>query len=278
MVARIFVRRIIWRGVYQLLRQPEPILTAHRFAPLHRELMTLLRGLRLEQWSARTVAGEWTVKDVAAHLLDTAIRRLAIQRDGQLPPGPFDPNAMNRIWVEASRRLSPGVLMEMMETYGTQQVTYFESLDPFADAPWGVQWAGEERSPMWFDLARELTERWHHQEQIRNAVGQPSLEEHLGAVIDTFVRALPHTYREVQSTEGTIVVLKIDDDAWSLVRDREWTLFAGEAETPATRVTMEGDVAWRVFTKGLKRESVRATVEGDERLAEPVLSMVAVIG
>lgn len=261
-----------------MLRQPEPILTAHRFAPLHRELVTLLRGLTPQEWSARTVAGEWTVKDVAAHLLDTAIRRLAIQRDGHLPPGPFDPHAMNRVWVEASRRLSPGVLTEMIETYGMQEVTYFESLDPFADAPWGVQWAGEELSPMWFDMARELTERWHHQEQIRNAVGRPSLIEHRGAVIDTFVRALPHTYRDAQAPEGTSVVLKIDEATWSLVRDREWTLFTGEAAKPATRVTMEGDVAWRVFTKGLKRENVRATVEGDERLAEPVLSMVAVIG
>lgn len=240
--------------------------------------MSLLRSLTPLEWTAPTVAGQWTVKDLAAHLLDTAIRRLAIQRDGHLPPGPFDPNAMNRVWVEAAQRLSPRVLIELIENWGAQQVAYFESLDPFGDAPWGVQWAGDERSPMWFDLARELTERWHHQEQIRNAVGRPSLAEHLGAVIDTFVRALPHTYREVDAAEGTSVVLKIGDAVWSLVREKRWTLFTGEAESSTTRIAMAGDVAWRVFTKGLKRENVRAEIEGDERLAEPVLSMVAVIG
>jgi uncharacterized protein (TIGR03083 family) len=261
-----------------LLRPPEPILTAHRFAPLHSELVMLLRSLTPDEWNAPTVAGSWTVSDVAAHLLDTAIRRLAIQRDGHLPPGPFDPNAMNRIWVEASRRLSPTVLTEMIETYGLQQVTYFESLDPFAGAPWGVQWAGEERSPMWFDMARELTERWHHQEQIRNAIGRPSLIEHRAAVIDTFVRGLPYNYREVAAPESTSVVVKIDDDVWSLVRQGNWKLFSGEVEKPTSRVTMDGDVAWRVFTKGLKRENVRASVEGEPSWAEPVLSMVAVIG
>ena len=35
----------------------------------------------------------------------------------------------------------------------------------------GVAWAGEERSPAWFDVARELTERWHHQAHIRLATG-----------------------------------------------------------------------------------------------------------
>ena len=261
-----------------MLRPPEPILTVHRFAPLHDKLVKLLRELTPAEWSAPTVAGDWTVKDVAAHLLDTAIRRLAIQRDGHIRPGPFDPNAMNRVWVEASRRLSPNVLVEMIDRYGLQQILYFESLDPFADAEWGVQWAGEERSPMWFDMARELTERWHHQEQIRNAVGRPSLTEHLGVVIETFVRALPHTYRRVSAPESTSVVLKIDDAVWSLVRETGWMLYEGEAESPTTRITMEGDVAWRVFTKGLKRENVTALVDGERELAEPVLSMVAVIG
>lgn len=261
-----------------MMQRPEPILTADRFAPLHAELVRLLKGLTAEEWLNPTVAGAWTVKDIAAHLLDTAIRRLAIQRDGHIPPGPFEPNAMNRVWVEAYRRLSPRVLIEMIETYGAQQATFFESLDPFAEAPWGVQWAGEERSPMWFDMARELTERWHHQQQIRDALGRPPLDEHLDAVIDTFMRALPHTYRAIDAPPSTSIVLRIGDAAWTLVRELEWTLYVGESQSPTTRVTMSGDIAWRVFTKGLKREDVRATIEGEPAYAEPVLSMVAVIG
>ena len=53
----------------------QPILTAHLFGPLNDELIALLLGLSPEEWNAPTVAGAWTVKVVAAHLLDTTLRR-----------------------------------------------------------------------------------------------------------------------------------------------------------------------------------------------------------
>ena len=34
--------------------------------------------------------------------------------------------------------------------------------------------AGEAVSANWFDVAREFTERWHHQQQIRLAIGGPA--------------------------------------------------------------------------------------------------------
>jgi len=40
--------------------------------------------------------------------------------------------------------------------------------DPYATAPYGVSWAGEEKSANWFDTAREFTERCS-QQQIRLA-------------------------------------------------------------------------------------------------------------
>src|SRR5438445_149211 len=64
---------------------PEPILVAPLFAPLNDELIVLLRGLSDAEWTARAV-GTWTVKDVAAHLLDTSLRRLSVQRDRFAPP------------------------------------------------------------------------------------------------------------------------------------------------------------------------------------------------
>src|SRR5688572_28281518 len=190
-VARIFVRRIMARRSLSM-RVPAPVSTQHLFMPLHEELLVLLRGLSAEEWSAPTVAGAWTAKDVAAHLLDTALRRLSIQRDGYLRPGPFEPNAANREWVTAAARLSPRVLIEMMERYGRENAEFLASLDPEAKAQWGVSWAGEEESLVWFDVARELTERWHHQQQIRDATGRAPLHEpYLAPVLATFVRALP---------------------------------------------------------------------------------------
>jgi len=59
-----------------------------------------------------------------------------------------------------------------------------------------VSWAGEEESANWFDTAREFTERWHHQQQIRLAVNKPGIvtREFYFPVLDCFMRALPYAY------------------------------------------------------------------------------------
>jgi uncharacterized protein (TIGR03083 family) len=251
------------------MRAPQPILTAHLFAPLNAELVALLTSLSADEWNAPTVAGAWTVKDVVAHLTDTVLRRLSLHRDGHFRPGPFDPNAANHEWIVAAQRLSPAVMIDLLDRYGTQQAAFFETLDPFAPAKWGVSWAGEEESENWFDVARELTERWHHQQQVRDATGRPPLyDTYLAPVIATFVRALPFTYRGVDAT----IVLRIDDQSWSLV---EGSLFEGEAPEYATRVTMTGDRAWRMFTR--QKIDAGAVIEGDAVLAAPLLSMTSVI-
>jgi hypothetical protein len=51
-----------------------------------------------------------------------------------------------------------------MQLVCNQTVDLYESLDPFAQAAIGVSCSGEMTSLVWFDNARELTERWHHQE------------------------------------------------------------------------------------------------------------------
>jgi uncharacterized protein (TIGR03083 family) len=213
-------------GCRKLTRSMQPILVADLFAPLNDELVSLLRGLAPEEWNGPTAAGTWTVKDVAAHLLDTALRRLALQRDAHVPGGAFDPNATNREWIDAARRLSPRILIELLDRYGAEAASYLGSLDPFAIATWPVTWAGDRESPVWFDVARELTERWHHQQQIRDATARPPLYHALyfAPVIDTFVRVLPHAYRAADAPDGMTVVLRVTGEgegAWSLVRAAE---------------------------------------------------------
>jgi uncharacterized protein (TIGR03083 family) len=242
-----------------------PILAAPLLAPLNDELVALLRGVRDEEWNAPTAAGAWTVKDVAAHLLDTSLRRLSA-----IAIPDFEPNRANREWIAAMQRVSPRILVELIDRYGREQAELLASLDPFAKAQWGVAWAGEEESLNWFDVARELTERWHHQMQIRDALGrEPLFEPYLAPVIDAFVRGVPHAYRDVS---GGAVGIRIGDAAWTL-RDRQ--VFAG-LETAATIVTIDPDSAWRLFTKA--KAKTPPVVEGDPRLAEPLLRMICVIG
>ena len=42
----------------------------------------LLRSLSPEEFEAQTIAPGWKVKDIAAHLLDTQLRKLSVVRDG----------------------------------------------------------------------------------------------------------------------------------------------------------------------------------------------------
>lgn len=264
----------------------QPILVADLFAPLNEELVRLLRGLNAEEWNARAV-GTWTVKDVAAHLLDTTLKRLSAHRDAYSPPFSGASglaniiNEMNAQWVSAARRISPRILVEQLERYGAEMAQHMMSLDPFANAQWAVSWAGEDSSPNWFDSARELTEKWHHQQQIRDATKRAPLYERrfFKPVIDTFMRGLPHAYRNAAAAEGTTIALDVRDvTSCSLMRvDGRWSL---DGDAPAgTAIHMTGDTAWRLFTKGLARDEARrrSEVTGDASLAEPLFSMVAIV-
>src|SRR3984893_17417037 len=84
-------------------------------------------------------------------------------------------NRLNAEGVTVYSRLSPAVLIDMMKVACEQSARFHESLDPFASAIFNVSWAGEETSLNWFDTARELTERWHHQQQIRLATNRPGI-------------------------------------------------------------------------------------------------------
>src|SRR6202022_2093032 len=112
----------------------------------------------------------WRVRDVAAHLLDTVLRKLSLTRDGWVVEqsairSPEDLvvliNGLNREGVTVFRRLSPAILISLMSLACRESAEFHESLDPFAPAMFAVSWAGEERSLNWFDTARELTEGGH---------------------------------------------------------------------------------------------------------------------
>jgi uncharacterized protein (TIGR03083 family) len=277
------------------LRPLAPVLLVDRFGPLHAELIAMLRGLDAADWHRPTACALWSVRDITAHLLDDDLRRLSFHRDGQAPPagGPIDGyaslvamiNRMNAEWVAVARRMSPRVLIELLEVTGPMVVELFGSIDPHAPAHWAVAWAGEETSAHWFDVGRDYTERWLHQQQIRDAVGAPPLagREWLLPVLDLFVRAVPVAYRAVVREDGTAVGLAIEGPAggdWTLRREAgSWHLLAGRHPAPHATVTMSDDTAWRLFSKGLAREAARARVriDGDQALGEGVLGTLAVM-
>ena len=149
---------------------------------------------------------------------------------------------LNAEWIAASRRVSPRLTIELLDTVGRQLADYFESADLDEPARLGVAWAGEAQSRAWFDIGREYTERWHHQQQIAEAVRAPLLtgRRWLHPVIDISMRALPHAYRGVPAPPTTGITFEITGDAggqWTLVREPEaWRLFAGALPHAAAHV------------------------------------------
>ena len=277
----------------------QPIFTAHLFPKVDGMLLELLRSLSPEEWERQTVSPRWKVKDVAAHLLDTALRGVSFGRDGYASQAPkIDSpaalgayiNRLNEEGVKVYRRLSPEVLISLMAVGCEQLADYHAARDPYAQSPYGVSWAGEEKSANWFDTAREYTERWHHQQQIRLAVessgvrGQSILTRELYyPVLDCFMRALPFTYRNVSAAAGTAIRITVSGECgggWNLMRgDTAWVLTGGEGDQFAAETTIPQEIAWRIFTKGIDRASAQSQAKfaGDRPLALHVLSMISIV-
>jgi uncharacterized protein (TIGR03083 family) len=268
-----------------------PVLDVRPLFPGERaDLLDLLTGLTPDEWSAPTSCPGWTVKDIALHLLDDELGWLSRGRDGDasgLLDDSIDYRAFvqlldekNQRWVEAARGLSAPVIVDLLRWSGEQFDRYVERVD--LDEPSSVIWSGPEPTPRWFDLARDFTERWVHQQQIRDAVDRPALDDdHTAAVLRTFLWALPHHYRDVPAPEGSTVVIWITGPgggAWALVRIDEtaWDLHEGEPDRRDAEVALTSDAAWRVLTGGtVDVEAIE--LRGALHLAHPFTTARAII-
>jgi uncharacterized protein (TIGR03083 family) len=275
----------------------DPTYTTPLFRPLHAELLSVLRSIRAEDWERPTLAPRWRVRDVAAHLFDTAVRRIAAQRDRHRSTTDRHDsrsvlqliNELNASGVEFAQRLSPALLIDLLALSGDALSTLVEGLDPERTAPISVLWAGEQRSANWMDIGREYTERWHHQMQIRDAVGAPLLLEPRWTtpMLEISVRALPYAYAEVEATAGTCVTVEITSDLpgaseihYTIARARDrWTLHRGSAPGAAATVRLDVDTAWRLFFNALSRNdaAARVTRRGEDHLTGPILAARAVM-
>jgi uncharacterized protein (TIGR03083 family) len=273
--------------------QNVPIPTIHLFQVLERKLIELLRSLSEEEWQLPTITKQWNVKDVAAHLLDTSIRAIAANDGHSNPPTiPIHSyndlvaylNNLNADWVKAMKRVSPQVLTDWIASATGPFIDTLKNKDPFAPAAFSVAWAGEDRSLNWFHIAREYTERWHHQQQIRDAVNKPGIltKELYYPVMDTFMMALPHTYRHTNAKENTLLQVTISGDAggdWFLIKKDQWHLQKENMLPVTTQVIIDQNMAWKLFTKSWRKRDVidNVKINGDTSLAEPALGMIAVM-
>jgi uncharacterized protein (TIGR03083 family) len=264
------------------VRDVRPLLTEERA-----DLIALLASLGDADWVMPTEAGRWTVKDVALHLLDDDLGWLSRERDGDRS-GLLDDSgdyrqfvaalgAKNQRWVDGASGLSRRVVQDLLEWSGSQIDQYYASLD--LRVPSRVSWAGPGSVPEWFDLARNLTERWVHQQQIRDAVRMPGRHDRfLPDVLHTFVWAFPYQYRP-EAAPGTTVQVDLGPlgGCWILTREPgRWVLDEGPARRPAATLRMAPSVAWRQLT-GSRVSAGQYVVKGDDSLVRPLLAVRGII-
>jgi hypothetical protein len=194
-------------------------------------------------------------------------------------------NNLNADWVRAMKRVSPYTLIELLEATQKSVLDYYYSLDLWAPSRFAVSWAGEDESQNWFHIAREYTERWHHQQQIREAVGKEDImeKEFFFPVIQTFMMALPHAYRNTMAADGSVISVRVNDaslEEWRIIsHNQKWNFTSQTISAPDTQIEMSADTAWKLFTKALPETvaSEKIKISGNQELGKPIFKMTSVM-
>ncbi len=263
---------------------------------LDKKLIQLLRSLGPDDWQKPTLAGNWTVKDIAGHLLDGNIRTLSMLRDGYFgAPAPVINsyqdlvgylNDLNAEWVASMRRVSPAMLIDLLENSGREYSEYLATLDLHAKAAFSVAWAGEQESENWFHIAREYTEKWHHQQQIRVAVGEEQAlftKALFQPYLETSLRALPYHYRTLREPTGTTLKFLIRGETEYVVflrrGEESWQLLSSYEGEPDSTVEVGQEIIWRIFSKGISPSEAKKYVHitGNVEAGSTILNMLAVM-
>ena len=274
------------------MQSPQPILVIDLFPELLEALLKLLSSLSADEWQKPTVCPGWCVQDVALHLLGAEVGNLSRRRDGHVVTASITSwdelvvwlNDFNEAWVQTARRMSPRLLIDLLEVTGLQMCAFFRTLDPYALGG-AVEWAGPDPAPVWLDLAREYTERWCHQQQIRDAVGQPGCLQprYLTPVLATFMHALPQTFRDTPAAAGTVVTLTVrgaSGGQWSVRQEAgTWQLYEGTLDRCDAEALVDEEIIWRLCTQGLSQEQIQRQVilRGDQVLASKIGEIVSII-
>jgi uncharacterized protein (TIGR03083 family) len=255
---------------------------------LRTELAALLAGLSGNDWAHSTACPGWDVHAVAAHLLGVELGNVSLRRDGWgLSPAEGDDpgawlNAFNQQWADAARRISPPLLIELLNLAGLRFQEHLATLD--LDATGGpVEWAtGSDPAPVWLDVAREYMERYVHQYQIRQAARRPPLGGVLtGPVLTTAAHALPRALDQVTRPAGTMVTFTAEGEGggtWYVVRSSAgWELGPAQSAHPAachTRTTVDG--ALKLYIRDPSAPPI--TWQGDPELAHALTGVKAILG
>lgn len=186
--------------------------------------------------------------------------------------------AKNQRWIDGAQGLSGRVMTELLEWSGQQMDSFYASMDLLSEGQ--VSWASDGPVPIWFDIAQDLTERWVHQMQMREAVGQVEdfAERYMPVVLRTFIWALPHQYRVAAPAGTTVQIDLAAGGTWLLVSDgsARWSLDEGAVEAPHALADFTSDAAWRWLT-GAPLPLGGLLLQGPSELCQPLLGVRGIL-
>lgn len=275
----------------------KPIETLHLFQDLNQELIYFLADLKPEEWLLPSPIDGRTIKDLASHLIDGSLRRISMQRDHYFEADTKIPQNHNELveliqnknneWILATRRLSSRILVEMLKKYEQEVYELYCRLKPEDEALFSVSWAGQKKSPNWFDIARDYSEKWHHQMQMRMASGRNLLisERFLTPLYETLLLGLPEQLNR-NALAITEHILEVEIFGEIRLRKRlinngsHWDFFENFEEEANTIVKVPASIGWILFTNtDRNKEKYIGQIQftGNELLAKSVLYLTAVM-
>ena len=275
-----------------------PVEPPYRFG----ELLVVERGRLLEElravagagWQKPTPCPGWSVHALCCHLVGDDVSLLSRHRDGYhgtVPPAGLDEQGfigwlddLQAEWVHAARRLSPRLIVELLQWAGPQLAAVLSGQDAGARTA-RVSWAGPDPVPVWLDHVRELSEYWIHRQQLRQALGHdPDLRPDLAVpVLDGLRWAYPFRLGKVRAERGDTLTLSVHGPAtitWHLVAGPAgWAFRDAPGRRLVAQVSMTTDQAWRLLTNNLPAGHLRQLqVSGDPQITGMVLRTRAIIG
>jgi uncharacterized protein (TIGR03083 family) len=290
-----FARSAVGQTSFVMTRSDTSVTLSSLFRLERARLLEVLKALEPSDWSRPTRCPEWTVHGLSLHLLGDDLSFLSSQRDehhGTPAPASLDEvgfinwlDAVQIQWVDAARRLSPRLVVEMLQGLDAPVADTIGAHDPSV-ADGHVSWASEHPVPRWLDQTRELSERWIHRQQILEAVGRPvDLNEDLARpVLDGLRWAFPFRLGDVLRPPGTTVTVTVTGPevatAWTLVSDgTQWQFSTGSDSGTIAAIEATTDQTWRLLTNNLDpTQHGMPTTIGDKEITDVLLRTRAIIG
>jgi len=257
-------------------------------------LNELLADLQDADWPRPSPCPGWTILGLCCHLVGDDFGLLARHRDGYYAtPGPDGATESEFVawldelqaeWVRAARRLSPRIVVGLLDWAGPQITETFRREHPAARTA-SVSWAGPGPVPVWLDQAREVSEYWIHRQQILQALGRPSdLRADLaGPVLDGLRWAYPYRLAQTRAQPGDTVTITITGPVSNTLHlvaaATGWVFRDQSGPRLAASLMMNTEQAWQLLTNNLPAAAkVDPTAVGDETITSILLHTRAIIG